>query len=476
MKSIKIKLLLVIISILVGFTAILILSNHFFLDDYYVYQTEGAFVDANSKVEKIIKDKKTDTLTGIRDIDEETEYKIVIANDKGEIVHSSVPEFNGDNSSTMTKSESEVIKNNNNFKDNNYFYGVVGLKDNQFVMLVNKVDKNNFIIISQPLSQISESAKIANNFFIILGLAMLVIASFISVLFATKLVSPILEITKIADRIAMLDFSSSYRGNSNDEIGTLGSSINNISQKLSTSINNLKLNNEQLIKEMKLQKRFVASVSHEFNTPVGLIRGYTEALDKRMYENEYERKEIINIIIKEADRLNHLVNDILLILRFDSKSFNLNKKDINITRLINDCINKSSFKIEKKNLSVTNFIEKDIILSIDELRITQVVDNILSNAINHVNESGKITIDKECVDDNIKFSISNTGSYINDDDKRNIFDAFYRVEDSRNRKLGGNGLGLSIVKGIVEAHGGICYVEDIEDGVKFCFTFPIARS
>jgi len=473
MKSIRTKLLIVIISILFSFATILMMANAFLLDDYYVYKTKSSFVNVGSEVLQSYNNNRQILLDIIRKINEETGYKVLIVNQKNDILYSSVPEFNADDHLKIGAYQREIIQENQIMLKNGEDYYGIGFdnnKDSSFVILVRKIDKNHFLIISQPLSQIEQNAQIANDFFIAISVIMLAIASVITLLFAKKLVKPILEITKIADSIAKLDFTKVYQGESKDEIGVLGNSINNISQKLYNTINDLKLNNEQLINEMKLQKRFIASVSHEFNTPVGLIRGYTEALEKRMFTSEEERKEIIDIIIKEADRLNHLVNDILLVLRFDSKSFKLSSKPINITQLIEDCVSKIAIKAEKKNIHITSTLDKIIILTIDSVRITQVVDNLLSNALNHVNENGEIGIHSKAADGFIKFYICNTGSSISCEAKKHIFESFYRAENSRNRRMGGYGLGLSIVKGIISAHGGECGVNNKEEGVAFWFT------
>lgn len=474
MKSIKAKFVLVMVCILIIFAVALLIANGFFLDDYYVYQTKHMFISASDEATITYRVDEPSFLDRIREIDTKTGYKLVLANEKGDVLFSSVPEYHENVQQKIDLYQREIIRENKNSLNNQAYHGVTfdDDKNSSFVVLISEIEKDRYLIVSQPLAQILTNAQIANAFLLLIGAAMLIVTSIAALIFGIKLVRPILEINRIANAIERLDFSNKYQGKSKDEIGMLGNSINSISEKLDTTIQELKANNEQLIKEMKLQKRFVASVSHEFNTPVGLIRGYTEALEKHMYTTELERSKIIQIIINEADRLNHLVNDLLLVLRFDSKSFKLNLEMTDITEIVNESISIISSKADEKGVNIVENITGRVILNIDRIRIAQVMDNLLSNALKHVNANGRIGICCEDVGGNIKISVSNTGSYISDEDKKNIFDAFYRIDDSRNRTLGGNGLGLSVVKGIVLAHGGTCGVSDIQNGVVFWVALP----
>ncbi len=471
MKSIKLKLIVMIVSILFVFAFVLILANTFFLDNYYVYKTKSSFIQTSESIKEEYRATNENILKYIQDVNTETGYKIEIVDDNYEIAFSSAPEFDIGENTMIGNDQKSIIEQDIIKESKSSYYGVwVNGNNDSFVILIGRLNKEEYIVITQPLGQITKNAEIANDFLLIIGLIMLIVASSISIVFAKRLIKPILDITKIADSIAKLDFSQKYTGNNKDEIGDLGISINNISYKLNNAIDELKQNNELLIKEMKLQKRFIASVSHEFNTPVGLIRGYSEALQMGMYENEQEKMNIIDIIIKEADRLNHLVNDILLIIKLDSKTFSLNKQNIDISRLLTSSMNKIDIKANEKSIKLESNIANSIFIDADPMRITQVVDNLLSNAIIHTPQDGEISVTCSLKDDFIKVSVNNTGSSIADEDKEHLFDAFYRAQDARSRKKGGSGLGFSIVNGIVSAHGGECSVDNIAGGVSFWFT------
>lgn len=472
MKSIKTKLLLVILSILLGFSALLIVANTFFLDDYYVFKTKSSFVNISGRVINEYESNPSGILSFIREENSLTGYKIVIADNKNVIHYSSVPEFKKNTNQKIGSYQREIITYNRDSINEGYFYGT-GLDENKgysSVILIDRLPDGLFLIITQPLHQLTESARTANSFFLICGAAMLVMAAVVSLVFSSRLVRPVIEITKITKSIQNLDFSVVYEGRSKDEIGVLGNGINSISEKLSNTISELKSRNEELKNEMQLQKRFIASISHEFNTPVGLIRGYTEALEKRMYKNEDERTEMAGIIISEADKLNRLVSDVLMMAKLDSNKFSLNRMTTDMGTLIAGSIDKLMPLAQLKGIKLTAENPGPVILNIDGTRITQVLDNLLNNALAHTSEFGDICVSCNAGSGSADVSIFNTGRNIPDEHISHLFDAFYQSDDSRTDT--GTGLGLSVVKSIITAHGGSCGVRNVPSGVEFWFSLP----
>ena len=305
---------------------------------------------------------------------------------------------------------------------------------------------------------------------------LLCIALIITFISARKIVKPILEITKITTKIANLDFSERYLGKSKDEVGILGNKVNIISEKLNLTIRNLKIANEKLQNEMKLQKRFLMSISHEFKTPVGLIRGYSESIQMGMAKNDKDLVEFSEIIIQEADKLTYLISDIIYLIRLGSESFRINAKNFNLSLLLKNILLKFSKTPEKEKYDLKYNIIDGIIFYGDEARITQVIENLLSNAIRHVHKNGTITVNLEKIENKIKFEITNTGYQILDNDLSYLFNPFYTTDISRSKSKSGTGLGLSIAKSIVEKHSGKIGVYNIENGVTFWIEFPIKET
>ncbi len=205
------------------------------------------------------------------------------------------------------------------------------------------------------------------------------------------MVKPILEITKITKKISKLDFSEKYISKSKDEIGLLGENINIITDALDRTINDLKSTNIKLNNEMDLQKRFLASVSHEFKTPVGLIRGYAETIKFSMLKTEKEKTEVTDIIINEADNLSLLVKDIMLLMHMNSASFVIEVKQVNINELIDNTIKRFAISLKEKEVNLILNYSEHLDVECDQMRISQALMNYISNAIRYVDYNGTLT-------------------------------------------------------------------------------------
>jgi len=478
LKSIKLKLISAVTILLILFIVTLLLANSFFLESYYIYQTRGSFEKTFETVLEAKNERTEDLLTLIRELNSENGYKYLLVNHDYQIRLSSTPEFTMNNKSELPKFQREYLHENRQELDKgNILYEALHhpIKEQSIIQLIAKFKKNQYLLITQPLQQLSDNAQIANHFFLIIG-GILLILSILAVFFISRsMVRPIINITGIAKKIADLDFSHKYTGKSKDEVGMLGESINSISEKLDSTINHLKETNEQLQEEMQLQKRFLASVSHEFKTPVGLIRGYSESLNLGMIKTAKEQREISDIIIKESDRLNRLVNDIILLMRMDSGAFQINRHLINLAPVLKETVEYFSQSAKEKQIAILSDIPPSLPAMGDKERIMQILENLLSNSLHHANENGEIHLKAMKENDTIRIEVMNTGPQIPDSHIAHIFEPFYRAEDSRSRMKGGSGLGLSIVKGIALAHQGKYGVKNTETGVMFWFSIPSSK-
>jgi two-component system, OmpR family, sensor histidine kinase VanS len=456
MRSLSAKWMLTVVVLIALMISLILAANIFFLEDYYVYKTKSVFQTEYEILSEQYKPQNRDFLDIIRERSAETGLKYLVSDRNYAIVMSSVPEFRQEDLQKLSRDKREILDN----LKSEIFYGSVSRETSSKsdVMFVSRLKRDTFLFVIKPMEQLKDNATIANDFLIFMGVITLFLSVFLTYLVAQKAVKPIVEITGISRRIAALDFSQKYQGKSKDEIGILGDSINHISGELDKTINNLK-------KEMELQKRFLASVSHEFKTPVGLIRGYSESLNLDMAQSEEERKEFSEIIISEADRLNDLVSDLLLLIRIDSTSFHLSKSDFDLSETIRSIKEKYEKISNNKKYALKLSIPETFTYHGDEKRITQVLENLLNNAIRHCVTESEIIISLIKEEERILLSIYNDGSPIPDGQLHHIFDPFYSIHDSRSRDKSGTGLGLSIIKSIVEKHGGTCSLINQNKGV-----------
>ena len=228
----------------------------------------------------------------------------------------------------------------------------------------------------------------------------------------------------------------------------------------------------QIKNAQEYQKRFTADVSHELRTPLSAITGFSEILKRDGDLSHDERQEFTELIYKEAKRMEVLLKDLSDIAKLDRIDFELERQAINIQDLVHECLAVLQTSIRESGLSLTTNMVPTI-LSIDPLRMSQVITNIVKNAINYTDE-GQIDI-KGYVDHNrYKIEISDTGIGIKEDDFDKIFKRFYRVDKARSRDTGGSGLGLSISKNVVLRHGGSITVQSTPGtGSTFTITLPI---
>ena len=220
-----------------------------------------------------------------------------------------------------------------------------------------------------------------------------------------------------------------------------------------------------------MRKEFVASVSHELKTPITLIDGYAVGLKDDVFEGK-EKDFYLDVIIDEARKMGHLVTDMLDLSQLESGNFKLILQEFNLKELIIFTLKKYETLFTEKLVRIeTSFID-NVRVNADWGRIEQVLTNFITNALRHVNENGTINVRMVDKGEYISVEVENTGSHMPDDEMDKIWDKFYKLDKSRNRKLGGTGIGLSIVKNILTLHGysyGVC---NTADGVKFYFDVP----
>jgi signal transduction histidine kinase len=286
-----------------------------------------------------------------------------------------------------------------------------------------------------------------------------------------------LILNKSALKMAGLDFSQKSNIQREDEIGNLSNTLNFLSENLCKSLNSLKEANIKLEKDIekerqleKMRKEFVAAASHELKTPISLIEGYAEAIKDGVFNDSKERDYYLDVIIDESKIMGNLVYDMLHLSQLESGKLTLNKENFYLDHMVNDILNKFSTLINQKNIKLNSELDKDTKINADWNKIQQVVNNFLTNAIRYTSENGVINVHLKNYSSYFVFSIENSSAPIPEEQLNKIWDRFYRLDKSGNRKLGGTGLGLAIAGNILLLHKLNFGVKNTELGVKFYFT------
>ena len=217
----------------------------------------------------------------------------------------------------------------------------------------------------------------------------------------------------------------------------------------------------------KMQKRFIADASHELKTPIAVIKGMVEILNREDFDDEETRREFIDQIEQEINRLDILVKDLLQLSRLSLSTVLLEREKTDLCLVIDKAVKSLEKKAEKKGLRIVKEYQNHDLVFCDPLKMSQVVLNLLSNAIKY-SDRGTITLKTREEGSWYVLQVRDEGHGIVAEDLEKIFDRFYRVDDDRSRSSGGSGLGLSIVKSIVEAHHGEIKVEsEFDKGTTF---------
>lgn len=326
------------------------------------------------------------------------------------------------------------------------------------------------------MQSIVDSVRVTNSFIQYVGLGVAFISVIIVYLFASYITKPIKDLSSISEKMAELDFNTKYGGQDKGELGLLGHSLNYMSEKLQDNISQLKAANIELKKDIEnkiqideMRKDFLSNVSHELKTPIALIQGYAEGLKEGISEDPESMDFYCDVIMDEANKMNNMVKKLLTLNQIEFGNEDLIMERFDITELIHSIVNANTIRANQNDIQMIFEETKPVFVWSDEYKIEEVITNYVSNALNHCEFEKKIIIKIIEKEKCVRVSVFNTGKNIPEEDLNNIWIKFYKVDKARTREYGGNGIGLSIVKAIMDAYDKECGVINHEDGVEFWF-------
>jgi two-component system, OmpR family, sensor histidine kinase VanS len=340
----------------------------------------------------------------------------------------------------------------------------------------------NYALSLSSLQPVGEAAALLQRYYIYLAPIIAGILLILSFIYSRLLSRPLLQLSRTSARMARLDFQAVDQGtlHATDEFGEVSRNLDTLRHNLDAALRQLSETNAALQHEMEektraeeLRKELIANISHELKTPLGIVKGFAEGLQDDVAADKRER--YVQLIVTETDRMNALIMDMLQLSRFEVKAVKLKEQPIDIVRHIRALLHSFAPQLNSRNLQVNTFGDEVLWVIADPRRMDQVLLNLLSNAVRHAREDGHMTVSWRVIhDDEAEIRIENEGDPIPAQDLERIWDQFYRAERSRDRKTGGTGLGLTIVKHILELHGSRYGVNNTESGVAFHFTLKRA--
>lgn len=342
------------------------------------------------------------------------------------------------------------------------------------------LDNGYSIILRTPIQGIKDNVNISTTLIKYVGGAILIVGIISAFVVSTYITRPIKQLSDIAERMSEMDFDARYEGSDKGEIGLLGKSMNNMSEKLEHNIAELKKANLELKKDIDKKEKleimrtdFLSNVSHELKTPIALIQGYAEGLKEGITDDPESMGFYCDVIMDEANKMNTMVKRLLTLNQIEFGNDEPDMERFNINELIASVVDANAIRAGQKNMSIVfdNRNEQNFVWA-DEYKTEEVLTNYISNALNHCDGKQAIEVRTSKSEDvaTLTVTVYNSGRNIAEEDLERIWEKFYKTDKARTREYGGNGIGLSIVKAIMESMGQEYGVRNVSDGVEFWFT------
>ena len=483
-KTVRGKLFLILCITVISIIVFLIVVNKFVLEKYYQYIKSNSLKTVYSQINDYYNGNSE--VTNIEDelnkIAIKNNFDIIIKDTNDVVLYLSnkdflsnirrIVEFWGLN----RKQEYKLIEEADNIE-------IMNVKDTEtrmnYILLTGHLDNGYGVYIRLPLSSIQESVRISNRFLYLIAGIVIFLGTFAIIYISKRFSDPISELNSIAKKMSNLDFSHKYVVTDDDEINELGKSINIMSDKLEKTINQLRKTNIELEKDIEkkskideMRKSFISDVSHELKTPIALIQGYSEGLLENVNADEESRKFYAEVILDETNKMDKLVKQLLELTRLEYEKREFNNTVFDIVELEKEILRTSHVMIAEKNVQIQFNPDEKIYVYADDFYISQVITNYLTNAIKHVKEiNGEkyIKITNDIKDDKVRITVFNTGDNISEENLSRVWNRFFKADEARNRDDGGSGIGLSIVRAIMNNYGNRFGVENKYNGVEFYF-------
>ena len=289
------------------------------------------------------------------------------------------------------------------------------------------------------------------------SLIALVLAVVLSFLLTRRVLRPLSEMSDVTRRLAAGDYSARVAVGSKDEVGELGVAFNRMADSLE--------------RVERLRKTMVSNIAHELRTPLTNVRGYLEGMADEVVPPS---KETFGLVESEILRLVRLVEDLQQLTKAEAAQAYLRRESVNLPALVAEVLQFSAHHFESRGISVeTRFEAGTEQVQGDRDRLAQVLRNLTDNAWQYTAEGGSLRIESERLAAGLRLTFANSGGGMSEDDLAAIFERFYRAEKSRSRESGGAGIGLAIVKELIEAHGGTVGADSDAKETRVWFTLPL---
>jgi two-component system, OmpR family, sensor histidine kinase VanS len=483
-KSINRQMVGIYITIIALTIGAPLIINFCFLGYFYLHEKENAMISTYDLVNRAAVENKLDDEIFLDELEKaHANYSIsvVVMDSAANILLTTAHDTADLNSQLYYAMFGQQMQGSSGIEKSGENYVIKQQMDHrlgeEYLVLWGTLDDGNIIMLRSAVEGIRESTGLTNRFLIYIGVLALLLSGLATTVLTRRITKPILALTDISKRMIGLDFQAKYHSQKKrNEVDVLGEHMNELSETLEKTIVELKQANHELqadiaIKEetQRRQQEFIANVSHELKTPIALIQGYAEGLAEGITDDEESREFYCDVIIDEAKRMNRMVLSMISLNQIESGNNEMEYDHFDIVALLEGMVQSMQILLQQNDITLSFAHDKEIFVYADEYSMEQVISNYLSNAIHHAKYDKKIDIKLTPKEKILRVSVFNTGDAIPEESMGQIWDKFYKVDKARTREYGGTGIGLSIVKAIMESMGQAYGVINHENGVEFWF-------
>lgn len=476
-KKLWIKIFLQIAAVFAAFIVVLTVSNSVFLVPFFKH-TEKLYLREQGAVVKSLDFSDNNAVVNkLSEIAENFSFETEIYTDSGKVVYTSYGSqmldfyYRGNSGFSMNHKSLKTLSSETRSDGSVFETAVDSYTDTEYLVYRLSVSDGMYAELRVQTRLLKNSAETAGMFVSIIAFICLAAALVWTFFSARHISRPIAEMSEITRDMARLNFDRRVKVDSADEIGELGNAINALSENLKSALDGLRKTNERLEGEIELERQldvmrrgFVANVSHELKTPISIIQGYAEGL--KLNINSDARERYCDTIIDESNRMNKLVLGLLQLSRYESGQMPLSREKFSLSQMARDML----LRIFEGTDITCVFPENEVFAFADPTQTEQLFGSILENARAHVNSGGTVEVKLAETENETKVEIFNTGSHVDEEKMPQIWQSFFRGEESHKRNENRFGLGLSIVSAICRVNGKKCGVYNTENGVCFWFT------
>lgn len=483
--SIRKQMTAVFIGLFVFVLGTVLLINNGFLENYYLAHKSSDLIRVYEEIDEKLKNGNLEEIAELTDLYLRTErlnIDIVVIDQKGDAILYTMNKedprfkemFSGLLGITVIEGDNVIAKTDDYTiyrTDGQNSIGAV-----EYLKIWGRFSNGAWFIMQSPLASIEESAMLANRFLIYVGAVGIILGGLLVWLFSKKITQPILELVRLSKEMANLNFEAKYTSGGSNEIGILGSNYNRMSAELEKAVSQLKKANNQLMKDIRqkekmedMRNEFLGNVSHELKTPIALIQGYAEGLKEDVNNDPESREFYCDVIMDEAGKMNQMVKNLLTLNQLEFGSDEVQFERFDVAALIKGVVASCEILIQQAQATVSFVSDEHVFVWGDEFKTEQVVRNYLTNAIHHVENERRIEVRIIRDEEKAHISVFNSGKPIPEEDIGKLWDKFYKVDKAHTREYGGNGIGLSIVKAIMESFHQKYGVRNFQNGVEFWF-------